>query len=209
MSVDPKHELYVLDHGGVDCVPMYTAMIAAVKDFTMADHANIRIVTRDTTGPDAAIWTTPPFPPPARSTVAVVMDGWVQEYSLGTLKDVKLAAEFYCKAWRERDRMTRKLAEDAERIAGDRRVVRCINHRVGDTDSNHNYARQLKRGPDKFTLGVSLVQATKFKDEVEATEFCDQHLTPFVEGLLGTPSYAYNWHDAFVIEPVPGTTIKR
>lgn len=179
--------------------PALEALLAELRTFTMADSAHARVIA------------VPELPEPERAWHgdygwALVLDGWARGYAT-TLGQVMIAAEFFMKAWRHRERQEQARREAQERGMLEKfaaqRVIRA--RRPGDMFSC--YVHRPGRKASAPVLWCHRADAAVFADEAAACAYGARHLAPLAGRQVG---YLKDdaWDDFFVVVPadeVPGS----
>ena len=183
--------------------PMLEVLLAELRTFTMVDHAHARVVPIDSL-PEQR------WHPGCRW--ALVLDGWTRRYSdteltMGTLGQVRLAAEFFVKAWLHRERQEQACQEAQERAVLEKFAAeRVIRVRRPGTRT-WCYVHRPRRKAHASVLWCHRTDATVFKDEAEARRYGTSHLAPLAGHQTGYFSDVA-WDDFFEVVPadeVPGT----
>lgn len=157
-----------------------------VGDFHLCTEAHLRLAGRAT-----------PCRDDDQYALAILIDAWAAGYQ-STLKDVRLAIEFYVRGWtalaHSIEQTRREREEEIERRGAALRVVTCTHH--DPKFGGHGTYVRASRSRRAFALGQSRQQATEFKDEDQALDFCRNMLQKSVEALRP----GWSWDDVFRID---------
>lgn len=183
--------------------PMLEVLLTELRTFTMVDHAHARVVPSDSL-PEQQ------WHPGCRW--ALVLDGWTRRYSdteltMGTLGQVRLAAEFFVKAWLHREHQERACQEAQERAVLEKFAVQRVVRVRRPGTMLLCYVHHSRRKPPAPVLWCHRAAATVFKDESAARRYGTSHLAPLAGHQTGYFSDDA-WDDFFEVVPadeVPGS----